>query len=682
MPRHDRTTAFVWLGALLIVAALVAGATLQLERQRDQAEGRAAAVVSESARVTESALNRALLRIDSMLISLPRLLALLGPGEQPATKGFAELVAQLNQQSFLTRDIRIHAADGTFLVGARPGPRRQPPQLDPDFLHLLRDGREVAMRFATPMRNNLTGEWSILIGRRIEMPGHEGAIAVAEMPLDALAELMSPPRADLPVLITLRRPDGTVLATAPHREHMIGRSFAPIDPRAATGVAGMGASDFPGQRALAATRQVSNRSIVLRASIEERGALAQWTAEVDTAVLILGGIAILLVGSAAAISHAIRRRQRADAEILDARRALQEAIDSMHDGFVVFDTRQRLVTCNRRYLQIFPHLAAVARPGASMTDLAEAAARHIMPGATRERIDAWIRWRLDEGSADREIEQHIDGRVTHVAQWRTAAGGRAWTVRDVTDRKNAEAALVAAKAEAESVGRIRGRFLLNMGRQLVEPLEAILRAAESMRDTHPAAAGVTRHAQRLRALVEEVLDLARVEAGGYRPNPENVSLRELVEQCTTPARQRAGIAAVDLEVQVDDATVCTDSHALRQIVLVLLADTIRSAATSRICVEARVAPTGMIRLRIAGRGGQTADPSRDRADESQAHGVGEGGLAGVAAYLAALDGRIEVEASATSGNAVVVMVPQSRLAAPSPIPAIESDRAPSRRHSA
>jgi signal transduction histidine kinase len=663
MPWLSRTTALVWGGAALLLLALIAATTLHVERQRVQALDRATTATAEAGRVAAGALNRALLRIDTMLVSLPRMLAALGAEGSLDGPAFLVLLRELNQHSFLTRDIQIFETDGSFVTGALPTPRRHPPRLDREVVDLLLAESGNPLRLSRPSRNRLTGEWTVLVGRRLDFTGRASALAVAELPLESTVGLIAGPSAGLPVLVTLRRADGIVLATVPHRENLIGARLAPIAPSDATGAALAGIGEVSGGPAVMSSHAVSNRSLVVRAAIDEAEALARWSRDRQATIALAAAFAVVIIGAALALSLATIQRERDAVDIRGARRALQEAIDSMADGFVLFDHEDRFVTCNRRHLELFPHLATVMAPGMPYAEIAEVAARVALPDATPEQRRAWIAWRdLRRQASSGESEQHVGGRIIQTQEWRTASGGRACSSRDVTERKRVEAGVVAAKEEAEAASRSKSRLLAGIGRDLRAPLEAILGVCEMIREGRlgdealgrPAghAADIDRSARRLLEIMDDVVELSRVEAGRFLPTISSIGLKALIEACAAAAAARIHPSACDLEILVEDATVRSDERALRRIVLDLLSRAVACTPAGRISLVARLDPRGEVEIRIADTGIGSQEAHQDgRLDDTEL------GRSIAAEYLRALGGRIEVEGTAGAGTTIVLTLP-------------------------
>jgi PAS domain S-box-containing protein len=159
------------------------------------------------------------------------------------------------------------------------------------------------------------------------------------------------------------------------------------------------------------------------------------------------------------LHQAKERAERAEA-------LLQDAIDSIAEGFVIFDAEYRLVTCNERYRQRFAESAADLVPGTGLADilrdgLARGAYRDAI-GREEEWLDARLRW-LREAAG--EIEQPLkDGRWLLVTNRRMRNGGIAGLRIDITALKQAQAALRDSEARLDRAQEIAdiGSWELNL----------------------------------------------------------------------------------------------------------------------------------------------------------------------------------------------------------------------------
>ncbi|HET7092145.1 MAG TPA: PAS domain S-box protein, partial [Thermomicrobiales bacterium] len=180
-------------------------------------------------------------------------------------------------------------------------------------------------------------------------------------------------------------------------------------------------------------------------------------------------------------------------------------------------------------------------------------------------------------------------------------------VRDITDRKRSDAALLQAKEAAEAANQAKSRFLSTMSHELRTPLQAILGYAELLLLEQALAApqqgdvrAIERGAQQLIALVDDVLDLSRIEAGRMDVTLEPVDVAAVVDQVLATVRPLAAAkgltVAVDLPPDLPPA--CADHKRLRQILLNLAGNAVKFTEAGSVAMSA-CADAGQIAIAVA-----------------------------------------------------------------------------------
>lgn len=165
-----------------------------------------------------------------------------------------------------------------------------------------------------------------------------------------------------------------------------------------------------------------------------------------------------------------------------------------------------------------------------------------------------------------------------------ALTGFSKVTRDVTERRRAEEALGHARAEAERASRAKSEFLSRMSHELRTPLTAILgfnqllgMDAETLtEDQRHAVDQIAKAGGHLLAMIEEVLDIARIEAGGHALTLEAVTLGPVLDDVRSLIGPQAQAADVDIRIEGDGGMIARiDRRATVQILLNLLSNAVK-----------------------------------------------------------------------------------------------------------
>jgi PAS domain S-box-containing protein len=260
------------------------------------------------------------------------------------------------------------------------------------------------------------------------------------------------------------------------------------------------------------------------------------------------------------ISHSIRditdRKQAATAARLASGRLLS-AIESIEDGVALYDAEDRLVLCNsaiRRFGTKTLSDSIVGRTYTELLDQALAASQFDLgdeaPQAFRERRLAYHRDPI--GTFDLETR---DGRTLRLTERRTIEGGIVSTVWDVTDDMALVAERRRAQELAESANAAKNEFLSSMSHELRTPLNSILGFAQLLQMDKKSPldarqlerlAHVVRAGEHLLRLVDDILDLSRIEAGGMMISLEAVDVGALLPEVKAALESTAARATIEL----------------------------------------------------------------------------------------------------------------------------------------
>ncbi|MFO1274329.1 MAG: PAS domain-containing protein, partial [Rubrivivax sp.] len=363
-------------------------------------------------------------------------------------------------------------------------------------------------------------------------------------------------------------------------------------------------------------------------------------------------------------------------ESLRAQQAELRAVLAAFPGYIASVDEQM------RYL--FVNHALAHRMGRPAAEVLGHTVEEMMGPELAATIGAELRLAIGGGRS--QVDRHypaarglpaLDLEVTHVAGPLREDGRRQYYAFgiDITARKRAEAATVAARDEAERANRAKSQFLSQMSHELRTPLNAILGLGQLLASDprHPLAAAqksyveeMVRGARHLLELINDVLDLGRVESGQLGLELDAVALEPLVAECLALVRPLAQAREVQLIAQpMPGLVVRADRRRLKQVLLNLLANAIKyNRRPGSVRVECRTEGTHLqLGVRDTGRGLTADERARlfqpfERLDAARLGVEGSGiGLALSRRLVDAMGGTLDVESEAGVGSLFWVRLP-------------------------
>jgi len=304
---------------------------------------------------------------------------------------------------------------------------------------------------------------------------------------------------------------------------------------------------------------------------------------------------------------------------------------------------------------------------------------------------AW-RFRLDVGCAAPGVGRGETVFRVFEARLQKDAGASAaddtviFFLRDATVEREAEAARAETARALENAEADKTRFLANVGHELRTPLNAIIGFSEILANPalEPVDATQRREyaeivnvsGQHLLAVVDSMLDLSKIEAGGMTIAPEKFSIVQLVEECRRMLRLQAGRAGVSLffDPPRDAGEILADRRACGQILINLLANAVKftPAGGSVRVTLARAGRDCLIRVQDTGIGVDAADLARlgrpffqARAGREVAAAGAGLGLSIVCGLVGLHGGAITIESGMRQGTTVIIRLPFDGPAQPS-----------------
>ncbi len=314
------------------------------------------------------------------------------------------------------------------------------------------------------------------------------------------------------------------------------------------------------------------------------------------------------------VAVVLAEMQQSLAELMAARQRIVELeaiLDTATDGIIVVDEDARIERINRSAEALFGvETAAVA--GLRLPDLLAEESRQsaldYLDGLARNGVASV----LNDG-------REVIGRVPQggliplfMTMGRLPETGKFCAVlRDITQWKNAEGELINAKRAAESASMQKSDFLAKVSHEIRTPLNAIIGFSEVMMEERFGPIGTERYKEYLRdihisgahlmSLLNDLLDLSKIEAGKLDLSFEAVALNDIVMECVALMQPQANreriIIRTSLSGQVPN--IVADPRSIRQIVLNLVSNAVKfTLAGGQVIVSTAMEPHGEVTLRI------------------------------------------------------------------------------------
>jgi signal transduction histidine kinase len=276
-----------------------------------------------------------------------------------------------------------------------------------------------------------------------------------------------------------------------------------------------------------------------------------------------------------------------------------------------------------------------------------------------------------------------DGRVIERRLIPMADGGLLATYLDITERKRFEADLRRAKEEAELASRTKTEFLANMSHELRTPLNAVIGFAEIMQSEVFGPLGDARYTeyaadirdsgQHLLNLINDLLDVSKIEFGKVELVEETVDLTSIIDSCMRLMRDRADQAALELTAHTPPNLpyLRADGRRLKQILLNLMSNAVKfTPSGGQVTVRVTMPEEGGIKIAVSDTGIGIA--AHDLAKALQPFGQidsrmtrkyqGTGlGLPLTKSMIEMHGGSLQLDSVVGRGTAAILWLPPSRL---------------------
>lgn len=304
-----------------------------------------------------------------------------------------------------------------------------------------------------------------------------------------------------------------------------------------------------------------------------------------------------------AVLRDVSERKEAERRLAAAEQRHRAMLATCNDGILVAEADSGLIVeANDRAAEMF---------GCRVEDLIGMHQSELHPPAERDGYTRIFREHLEAGRilVPNAAIQRRDGRVlpVEITARPMVIDGKQMMVgffRDITHRKRHERLLIEARQEAEEASAAKSEFLASVSHELRTPLNGIIGLSDLIQSEVYGEIGndryreylgdIKRAGEHLLAMINEVLDLSRIEAGRFELNEEDIDVADIADECTRNIRNLITEAGIHVETDLRAMPeLRADRRAVYQMLLNLISNAVKyTPADGRIAIDGGPTPDG------------------------------------------------------------------------------------------
>ncbi|MGY4312692.1 MULTISPECIES: bifunctional diguanylate cyclase/phosphodiesterase [Bradyrhizobium] len=437
------------LGGAVLMAAIAIGATLMAENFRERALHNSERELENTVLLLARHFDQQLEDFEVVqrdLIAFMRDNGIATPENYKRRMSAADIHAMLKSKMDALSNVgrlNVFDADGMLINSSGDWPLPQVSIADRSYFQTFKSSPYSPDMLVAPVVSRVSGVWTTAITRKVTGPrGEFLGVLVRGVEPATFEKFFSTVALGEGAAISMHHRDGTLLARYPHVEEMIGKNFR-------TGPAGQQqvfeqpestsrlTSPVDGKDRLVSSRALAKFPIVVVATTTTEAALANWREQIGMLIAVTAASVLAIAILLTLVVRKLLQQHRTQQQRLTLEKLrLDTAVNNMTQGLLLFDAAQRLVICNKRYIEMYGLSADVIRPGCSFRDVI--VHRHLT-GSFQGDVERYVNLVLrDVGIRNTMVIATPDGRSIQVVNEPLADGGWLATHEDVTERRRAE----------------------------------------------------------------------------------------------------------------------------------------------------------------------------------------------------------------------------------------------------
>jgi signal transduction histidine kinase len=389
-------------------------------------------------------------------------------------------------------------------------------------------------------------------------------------------------------------------------------------------------------------------------------------------------------GGYVATNTDITELKRTEGRLVESERRMRQLVEALQDGFALFDPDDRLIMWNNSWFERHLGISNAVKVGATFEELSRAMMVSQQIPEVIGREDAYVAERVHAHKNPGPPMQRKmnDGRWYIITEIHTEDGGILSLQSDITDIKSAEENAERLRLEAELANQAKSSLLVNMSHELRTPLNAIIGFSQILEQElfgplgndryRDYASDVNNAGQHLLSLINDLLDISKIELGEAELAEAEINLQECLGSCARMIEQRAvktGVS-VTLDIAPRPLVLRVDERRLKQIVLNIAGNAVKfSQENGLVSIRAILLESGACQFSVEDHGAGISEDDLLRVTEPfyqtngtyarQTDGIGLGLY--IAKSLCGLhDAELTFESKLGKGTTVAVTFPPER----------------------